>query len=310
MGKKGRRREERETEEVRRYQWEFLRRNPEYFRDYEAFMAEFGTWLRQKGFWYDRGISYQDQDRKFFWEAIIPRVREICLKWQVYDLYPPDWTFDSLGRPQCEPRPRAYLPTGPTSQVKACWDLLDTTESSHEKARRELHAIRSRRVAEDSYRFLKLELDVTQPMGDLLRQVQRAIQHHRRNHEDGLEKLKDDQPQRRRLDKYAEYLEVWDLRGQGLTFEQIAQRVYPVEYEAQHRKGNQPRAREAYEAEYNRRFEGLVAHGIGVWDAHTQLEKEFGLDRISRVYNPIVQRVRDHFARSKELVEGGYKELE
>ena len=309
MGKKGRLRKEKETEAVKRYQWEFLRRNSEYRHDYEAFIEEFGDWLREKGFWYHRGVSYQGEDREFFWNVVILRIRELCLKWQLYDLYPPDWQFDRLGRPQISYRPRAYLPTGPAHRIAEHWDAFppNPKESLVEKVRRDLN---TKRAQKDSWWYLNLSLDVRRPVDELLDKTRRAIQFHRRRYEDELEKLIRTLPKRRRLDKYAEYLEVWDLRGQGLTFEQIAQRVYPVEYEAEHHKGNQPRAREAYEAEYNRRFEGLVAHGIGVFDAHTQLEKEFGLDRIPRVYNPIVQRVRDHFARAKELVEGGYKELE
>jgi hypothetical protein len=51
MGRKGRERQGRETEQVRYYQWEFLRRNTEYQREFDGFMSKFGKWFKVKGFW-------------------------------------------------------------------------------------------------------------------------------------------------------------------------------------------------------------------------------------------------------------------
>jgi hypothetical protein len=46
--------EQREKDLIAWYKWEFLRRNPEYRKDYANFIQEFGAWFLEHGAWYDR----------------------------------------------------------------------------------------------------------------------------------------------------------------------------------------------------------------------------------------------------------------
>lgn len=55
-----------ETEEllIAWYKWEFLRRNPEYRKDYESFKKEFRLFLKH-GEWYDRRTIYAGEALAF-----------------------------------------------------------------------------------------------------------------------------------------------------------------------------------------------------------------------------------------------------
>jgi hypothetical protein len=54
MGRKGRERHVRELDLLRYYQWEFLRRNSDYQREYENFVNKFGAWFNTRRFWCER----------------------------------------------------------------------------------------------------------------------------------------------------------------------------------------------------------------------------------------------------------------
>src|ERR1039458_7286231 len=80
MGKKGKERDFQEHQKIRWYQWEFLRRNPDYKRDYDEFMARFGPWFRKRGFWYQlqRGdAKYTSRDLLSYFNNIWPPIKEI-----------------------------------------------------------------------------------------------------------------------------------------------------------------------------------------------------------------------------------------
>ena len=268
MGKKSRYREIEQGEQIKWYQWEFLRRNSGYRRDYNAFQAKYVKWLEAKGYWYE-DIGWQDEDRKFFWEVILPNIRQICLQWQLYDLHPPDWTFDELGRHVLETqgggRRYIYLPMGTASGLSAYWDW-DFSKEWIAKAAREVSPVVPDPQEEDHPGYLTLRLDVTRPLKELAEEARRAVRFQKRRYEAIVGKKKPDQAKRRRrLDQYATYLLVWDLRQEGRTFKEIAQKVYPTEYKA--------------------------------------------YQQTPRGYNPILQRVRDHYSQAKELIEQGYKEL-
>src|SRR5205807_9738096 len=97
MPKKSNRLQTKESQLIAWYKWEFLRRNPEYRNDYEAFITEFGPWLNKHGYWYDQTITWNWQEFQFFARMIAPRAKTICERWQIRDLLPPNWTFKSSG---------------------------------------------------------------------------------------------------------------------------------------------------------------------------------------------------------------------
>jgi hypothetical protein len=72
MGRKSGGQGFREWQQLRWYQWEFLRRNPDYKRDYDELMARFGPWFRKRGFWYQlqRGdAKYASRDLLFYYNT-------------------------------------------------------------------------------------------------------------------------------------------------------------------------------------------------------------------------------------------------
>ncbi len=256
---------------ARSYQWEFLRRNPEYQCDYDKLLNRFGAWFEKKGFWYERNKAYEVPDSAFFYNRICPFLKEICRKWRISDPFTPDWTFDSHGEHEYAPGWRAYLPTGYTAeQAAAEWDYPPVRIEKHGKQSFLVRADtpmnkqpRGREARQSDVRFVWLKLDVTRPQKLLLADVLSAVRFHQRKYAHLLKRLQAAPKRRRRLDQYALYLQVWDLRErQHLSFPTIAKQIYPREY-ASHPKPK----------------------------------------------NPIIQRVADHYARARALVFGGYTEI-
>ena len=119
MGKKGKEHDFRERQQIRWYQWEFLRRNPEYKRDYDEFMARFGPWFKTRGYWYQlqRGFAnYSNRDLVFYHNNIWPALKNIGEKWCISDPFSSEWTFDSRGYYEYAPGRIVSLPTGFTSK--------------------------------------------------------------------------------------------------------------------------------------------------------------------------------------------------
>ena len=99
------------------------------------------------------------------------------------------------------------------------------------EAGRSLDVVPSPIVTEqDSNHYVSLRFDVTRPLRELVEDARRQLKHGKKNYERVSGKRTE---KRRRLDQYRLYLQVWDLRQQVVTFDQIAQRVFPVEYEGQ-----------------------------------------------------------------------------
>jgi hypothetical protein len=113
MGRKGRERQFDEDQQLRYYQWEFLRRNADYQRDYGKFLDKFGKWFSTREFWYQREKTYSDRAYIFYHNSICPVLKEICTNWHICQPLPPDWKFDTKnGRHEYAPHQFVYLPTG------------------------------------------------------------------------------------------------------------------------------------------------------------------------------------------------------
>jgi hypothetical protein len=271
MGKKTEAREAKENLQVRIFQWEFLRRNPDYQRDYDALIQKFGPWFNEKGYWYEHNKPYMPRDYVFLVNEIYPVLKEICRKWEVTDPFPPHWTFDSHGIHEYAPGWREFVPTGQTAEGAAhLWDcgpieLVDIKGElppfgSRYRSLSTEAAARKRDQRQNDYRNVYLRLDATRPTSELLRQTKKRIEIHRKKYSGIFSESSPQQKTRRRLGQYPLYLKTWDLRSQGKTFSEIARQLYPREDSA-----------------YSRRS--------------------------------LVQRVIDHYKRAKELIMGGYKEL-
>jgi hypothetical protein len=280
MGRKGRERQFQEVQQLRYYQWEFLRRNPDYHRDYESFLGKFGTWFSTRGFWYEREKSYSDRDYIFYYTSICPALKDICAKWHICQPLPPDWEFDrTRGEHYYAPHKFVCLPTGYTAEAAAAlWNegdieitglRNDRSEAFSRpftiKPKKQIDARKKTspvRISILDPRHLTLRLDVSRSQDELVGDVLRAVRFHRDRNRQFFVTLEKKQKSRRRVDQYDVDLKVWDMRKLGLSFPEIAKQVYPKEY------GSYPRRR-----------------------------------------NPLIQRVTDHYHRAEMLIVGGYKDL-
>jgi hypothetical protein len=78
------------------WKWEFLRRNSVYRADYQRFVDSFGAWFKRNGYWHElehRHANWSKAEEAYFRGKIEPALIKLCRKWQVFDLFPPDWSF-------------------------------------------------------------------------------------------------------------------------------------------------------------------------------------------------------------------------
>lgn len=267
-----------EERQLRWFQWEFLRRNSEYRCELDALISQFGSWLKKKGFWYERDKDYSDQDLIFYFNKVVPAIMAICEKWCICQPLPPDWDFDQhTGLHYYRRGCAVSLPTGYTAEAaRALWDEGEdeiiglapqksepfsqrfiVKKSSAIKPRMTKHATPSDR------RYLTVTLDATKPMNELMDQLKRELRLHRLRNAVSLPTGSHLGRSRRRFDQYGLYLRVWDLcEREGLQFPDIARQVFPKE-----------------------------------------------TSPYARLNKAAIQKVRDHYRRAKELINGGYKEI-
>ena len=170
-----------------------------------------------------------------------PLAKEICKSWGVSGPFDPSWVFDETGI-RNERGSRVSMPFFPTTDDHQQWDLeaVDPALFPTEEARINelLKEVPDAIVAEPSWRdandprFIRVEVDITKPSETSIAEVQRQIDHARELYEAHVCPLPDQRRKPRlRLDQYESYLKVWDLRKEGMTFEQIARKVFPCEME-------------------------------------------------------------------------------
>jgi hypothetical protein len=272
MGKKGKERERREHQQIRWYQWEFLRRNPDYRKDHEEFMATFGPWFEERGFWYElqRGSAkYTDHDKLFYYNRVWPALEKLCGKWCISDPFPPDWKFDGFGYYAYAFRRRVSLPTGFSSEDAAfIWhtDPVEFVGGKRHGPFTERFRLQNRPRKKDKPgvpdpRFLVVRVDVTGADNELVARLMSEVRV-RRDQLLRAKSMSTKKATRRRLDQYSDYISVWDSRQSGKSFPEVARELFPKLY---------------------RRYPARK--------------------------NPIEQRVRDYFRRATALISGGYKEL-
>src|SRR4051812_30749115 len=109
-----------------------------------------------------------------------------------------------------------------------------TTSEPSGKVARSWHITRKKsspvRQTISDKRHLTLRLDVSRSQDEIVNDFLRAVQFHRDRNRHFFATLKKQQKSRRRLDQYDVYLKVWDMRKSGLSFPEIAKRVYSREY--------------------------------------------------------------------------------
>jgi hypothetical protein len=210
--------EAKESQLVAWYKWQFLRRNVEYRKDYEKFIRQHGRWLRKHGYWYDETIKpWGPKNLRFFATVIAPNAKHICVRWEIRDLFPPDWNFTQLGVHRYRPNWKVSLPTDCSKEEAGKGVDLSQFYLSDKEFEKSLPRYLR---APEHHLFLKFDLRL--PLVDLLSQAKEQItslkaQYDRRH----PHPTKTSAEARRRLLLYDKYLKAWDLKENGDKLEYI-----------------------------------------------------------------------------------------
>lgn len=198
------------------YRWEFLRRNPEYRADYNAFMSRFGAWLERRGRWpHDQlygGYRTKSED-EYFHTKIEPVLIELCRKWQVSDLFPPDvgpegWKTNDEG---------AWFPPARISSSS-----LSTREL------KKMGFLGMGTITRQYENYLLIQVDLDSPMNDVLEQTRHSLRLARKQYKREMEASGLRLPKsRRRFEDYVLHLRVWDLKKEGRRNTEIVRLVFP-----------------------------------------------------------------------------------
>lgn len=228
MPKKSQQLQIKETRLIAWYKWEFLRRNPEYRKDYGQFMEDFGSWFREHGYWYNQKVRWKPAELRFFLGAIAPQAKIICERWQIREPLPPLCKFKGSGSRYYNRYSEVLLPTDCSKEEAGLgWDLPQYTRSDLKKGLPESTAAR---YGPDPDYLVELQFDLRQSLRSLLRDAEGRIKSRKSKYD-----LKHSQPtaaHRRRLDRYAMYLRVWDLRKSGAKFDYIGALLFSGELRA------------------------------------------------------------------------------
>lgn len=249
MPKKSRILQARDTEMIAWYKWEFLRRNPEYRENYNEFVREFGRWFRKRGYFHDDTMKWSPDDWRFFGATIAPRAQRLCEKWQILEPYPPDWEFTDSGVYEYSPGEYVSLSTGyAPDEIKGFWRLL---RRQSQRTFRDFKATLPTNTnlppaKADRIRYYALRLDFAQPLELLLAQAKQEISQRKKRYDKAYPKPPEPPrlapARRRRLDQYEQYLDVWDMKIQGLSYAAIGSELFPEEL------GTEQRAKDYYRA--------------------------------------------------------------
>jgi hypothetical protein len=212
--------------------WECIRRNPKYVKDWVAFDCEFGPWFEKNGYWWDKSTIYDEHAWYFLCSKVGPAAKTICERWKITDPFPPSWKFGS-GCMRKEGRATVVIPTFDSDHHR--WNLkaIDPTlfpdpDDRFEEELKDLDwEIADNESSISDPRCLRVEIDVTEPMKQILNHVEREVEFAKRIYENKIgpmpEETQRGHPTRiKGIEDYSVYLRVWDWRQQGMTFEKIA----------------------------------------------------------------------------------------
>jgi len=207
------------------YKWEFLRRNPEYARDFRNFKNKFGEWFGQRGYWYDydrRKDLWSEADEDYFYAEIAPEIGRLCQKWKIGNLFPPGWRFGRKNGTRMIGSRELSPPTGIAPELN--WDP---------NYMREMIEMGFTGTADSAFRYrnlLSLELDLDRPLKDLVEYARYVLVRAIENYKAELQDLGFKVPKsRRRLKDYDTQLRIWDLSQKKMQVKQIAAMVFPNE---------------------------------------------------------------------------------
>src|SRR5882724_1961282 len=165
------------------YRWEFLRRSLEYRADYARFIGSFGDWLKCKGNWSDSETraNWTKSDQKYFRAEIEPVLTELCQKWEVCDLFPPELGEEEWAQAyESGEDARSFPPTLVSSDGD--WD---SRSIKHLKRWGFDGTCQSTRLYRN---LLLIQVNLNSPMKDLLDHVSTALRSAKETHQKEMSK--------------------------------------------------------------------------------------------------------------------------
>lgn len=186
------------------YQWEFLRRNSAYRKDYRTFDKQFGPWLKRHGRPPNMKDPAYDAAAKHYFERIYPEESRLREKWGVYPPVDPGF---HCGLAALKQNPLLWyrMPFPPEQRV---WVFGVTASDPFSGT-------------------LELSISLKGPKPEIMEQLEFILDHalaERKRRIGSSPKML-----RKRLDHYGEYLQVWDLHQEGKTPREIAELLNPDE---------------------------------------------------------------------------------
>ena len=209
------------------YRWEFLRRNPQYRADYNEFMHRFGAWLNGKGRrWppseFDHREIWTKSQQRYFRTKIEPVLTPLCLKWQISDLFPPDFGLEEdrqIDESDGQGEGAQFPPNRFSSFIEG------HVPSTGELKRMGFLSMGNTRQCEN---LLLMQVDLNSPMKDLLHHTRKILKYGQEQYRREMDARGLKLPRRRRrFEDYVLHLRIWDLKKEGKRNAEIARLVFP-----------------------------------------------------------------------------------
>jgi hypothetical protein len=209
------------------YRWEFLRRNPQYCADYNEFMHCFGAWLKRKGRRWppsemDRA-NWTKSEQRYFRTKVEPVLTQLCRKWQVSDLFPPEFGLEEWRQGHENDgngEGALFPPTRISSSMEA--DVPSNGELKR------MGFLGTGNVTRHLENLLLIQVDLNSPMKDLLDHTSVILKFAQKNYRRDIDARGVKLPRRRRrFEDYVLHLKIWDLKKEGKRNSEIARLVFP-----------------------------------------------------------------------------------
>jgi hypothetical protein len=212
-----------ESLKAEKYRWEFLRRNPKFVADYNGFMDSIGPWLKRKGPWGGLGTDTENwakSNKKYFHAKIEPVLTELCRKWQVREIFPPelDWEEALLASQREDQRmlPPSWFPVDENGDSRKIREL------------KEMGFMGKGQMTKVCENHLLIQFDLNSPMKDLWEYAKGILSSAQRTYRKEMEKQGVKLPRgRRRFNDYQLHLRVWDLKHEGKSNAETAKSIFP-----------------------------------------------------------------------------------
>ena len=170
------------------FQWEFLRRNEDYQKNYSDFEGRFREWFRENGNWFAETVeSPTPQAKSFFRSEVAPAAQAIMRRWGISEPVNPVSDFDGKTGFRTRPGTNLMVPifSPPEDQdgrnlralepelspaekerINRRISILETIESYSSSAKKS----QGSKKPED-YRFIEVRIDIAESLESTFQQV-------------------------------------------------------------------------------------------------------------------------------------------